>query len=134
MAKKLENMTDTELLIEIAKGQRKEARSGRIAAIATVALALAFMITLSVFIPTAVSTLNKINTTLEEAENVAVAAQDSLGEIDEMVGNFNNVIVDNTDSVNKALSQVSEIDVDSLNRSIKELADILDPLARLLGR
>lgn len=131
---KLENMTDTELLIEIAKGQRKEAKSGRISAIATVALAVAFVITLSVFLPVAVNTLNKVNATLSEAENVAVAAQKSLDEIDGMVQNFNGVIVDNTDSVNTALSKVSEIDVNSLNRSIQELADILDPLARLFGR
>ncbi len=131
---KLENMTDTELLIEIAKGQRKEAKSGRISAIATVALAVAFVITLSVFLPVAVNTLNKVNATLAEAENVAVAAQKSLDEIDGMVQNFNGVIVDNTDSVNTALSKVSEIDVNSLNRSIQELADILDPLARLFGR
>lgn len=131
---KLENMTDTELLIEIAKGQRKEAKSGRISAIATVALAVAFVITLSVFLPVAVNTLNKVNATLAEAENVAVAAQKSLDEIDGMVQNFNGVIVDNTDSVNTALSKVSEIDVNSLNRSIQELADILDPLARLFER
>ena len=134
MAKKFESMTDTELLIEIAKGQRKETKSGRISAIATVALAIAFIITLSVFLPIAVSTLEKVNTTLTEAENVAIAAQESLDEIDSMVENFNGVIVDNTDSVNKALNKVGSFDVDSLNRSIEELASILDPLARLFGR
>lgn len=134
MAKKFESMTDTELLIEIAKGQRKETKSGRISAIATVALAIAFIITLSVFLPIAVSTLEKVNTTLTEAENVAIAAQESLDEIDSMVENFNGVIVDNTDSVNKALTKVGSFDVDSLNRSIEELASILDPLAKLFGR
>lgn len=134
MAKKFENMTDTELLIEIAKSQRKETKSGRISAIATVALAIAFIITLSVFLPIAVSTLEKVNTTLTEAENVAIAAQESLDEIDSMVENFNGVIVDNTDSVNKALNKVGSFDVDSLNRSIEELASILDPLAKLFGR
>ena len=134
MAKKFESMTDTELLIEIAKSQRKETKSGRISAIATVALAIAFIITLSVFLPIAVSTLEKVNTTLTEAENVAIAAQESLDEIDSMVENFNGVIVDNTDSVNKALTKVGSFDVDSLNRSIEELASILDPLARLFGR
>lgn len=134
MAKKFESMTDTELLIEIAKGQRKETKSGRISAIATVALAIAFIITLSVFLPIAVSTLEKVNTTLTEAENVAIAAQESLDEIDSMVENFNGVIVDNTDSVNKALNKVGSFDVDSLNRSIEELASILDPLAKLFGR
>ncbi len=134
MAKKFESMTDTELLIEIAKGQRKETKSGRISAIATVALAIAFIITLSVFLPIAVSTLEKVNTTLTEAENVAIAAQESLDEIDSMVENFNGVIVDNTDSVNKALNKVGSFDVDSLNRSIEELASILGPLAKLFGR
>ena len=134
MAKKFESMTDTELLIEIAKGQRKETKSGRISAIATVALAIAFIITLSVFLPIAVSTLEKVNTTLTEAENVAIAAQESLDEIDSMVENFNGVIVDNTDSVNKALTKVGSFDVDSLNRSIEELTSILDPLAKLFGR
>ena len=95
---------------------------------------VAFVIALSVFVPLAANTLEKVNTTLTEAENVAVSAQESLDEIDEMVNNFNGVIVDNTDSVNDALKKVGEIDVQSLNKSIEELASILDPLARLFGK
>lgn len=134
MAKKYESMSDTELLIEIARQQRKEAKSGRISAIAMICLVVAFVIALSVFVPLAANTLEKVNTTLTEAENVAVSAQESLDEIDEMVNNFNGVIVDNTDSVNDALKKVGEIDVQSLNKSIEELASILDPLARLFGK
>ncbi len=134
MSKKYESMSDTELLIEIAKQQRKEAKSGRISAIAMICLVVAFVIALSVFVPLAANTLEKVNTTLTEAENVAVSAQESLDEIDEMVNNFNGVIVDNTDSVNDALKKVGEIDVQSLNKSIEELASILDPLARLFGK
>lgn len=133
MAKNLENLSEHDLLIEIAKGQRKEAKSGRISATAMVCLVIAFIIALSVFVPLAANTLEKVNTTLTEAENVAVSAQKSLEEIDEMVSNFNGVIVDNTDSVNSALSKVNEIDIKSLNKSIEELASILDPLARLFG-
>ncbi len=133
MAKNLENLSERDLLIEIAKGQRKEAKSGRISATAMVCLVIAFIIALSVFVPLAANTLEKVNTTLTEAENVAVSAQKSLEEIDEMVSNFNGVIVDNTDSVNSALSKVNEIDIKSLNKSIEELASILDPLARLFG-
>ena len=134
MSKKYESMSDTELLIEIARQQRKEAKSGRISAIAMICLVVAFVIALSVFVPLAANTLEKVNTTLTEAENVAVSAQESLDEIDEMVNNFNGVIVDNTDSVNDALKKVGEIDVQSLNKSIEELASILDPLARLFGK
>ena len=130
MSKKYESMSDTELLIEIARQQRKEAKSGRISAIAMICLVVAFVIALSVFVPLAANTLEKVNTT----ENVAVSAQESLDEIDEMVNNFNGVIVDNTDSVNDALKKVGEIDVQSLNKSIEELASILDPLARLFGK
>ena len=133
MAKNLENLSERDLLIEIAKGQRKEAKSGRISATAMVCLVIAFIIALSVFVPLAANTLEKVNTTLTEAENVAVSAQKSLEEIDEMVSNFDGVIVDNTDSVNSALSKVNEIDIKSLNKSIEELASILDPLARLFG-
>lgn len=133
MAKNLENLSERDLLIEIAKGQRKEAKSGRISATAMVCLVIAFIIALSAFVPLAANTLEKVNTTLTEAENVAVSAQKSLEEIDEMVSNFNGVIVDNTDSVNSALSKVNEIDIKSLNKSIEELASILDPLARLFG-
>lgn len=134
MAKKLEDMNEKELLIEIAKGQRKESRNGRISAAAILALSAALVISLAIFIPIAANTLGKVYTTLNEAEQVAIGAQKSLGEIDEMVNNFNGVIVDNTDSVNEALSKVKDIDVNSLNRSIKELADILDPLAKLFGK
>ncbi len=134
MSKNLENLSERELLIEIAKGQRKEARSGRISAIAIIALCLAVVIALGTVIPTLATTLGKVYDTLDQAEKAAVSAQQSLKEVDELVGNFNDVVVDNSDSMNKAISRVSEIDVDSLNRSIEELASILDPLARLFGR
>ena len=134
MSKNLDNMNERELLMEIARGQRKEARSGRISAAAMVFLVLAFVIALSFFVPLAANTLDKVNNTLTEAENVAISAQKSLNEIDEMVNNFNGVIVDNTDSVNDALKKVGDIDTESLNRSIEELASILEPLAKLFGK
>ncbi len=133
MAKNLESMSDSELLIEIAKGQRKEARSGRISAIAIVVLVIILAVTLASFVGTAVSTLNKVYSTLNEAEKVVISAQDSLEEVNTLVKNFNEVVVDNTDSVSEALGRVKDIDVDSLNKSIEELASILGPLARLFG-
>lgn len=134
MAKKLEDMTEKELLIEIAKEQRKEALSGRISAAAIVILVLVLAVVFVRIMPIASSTLEQVNASLTEVEKLAVGVGQSLTEIDELVKNFNGVLVDNTDSVNKALSQVGEIDIESLNKSIKELSTILEPLAKLFGR
>lgn len=128
--KELEQLTERELLVEIARQQRKSARSSRIAAAAAVVLALVFAALLLVAAPV----VKQAGTTLVEAENVIVRAQGSLENVDELARNLNGMVTENTDAVNKALSQIGQVDIESLNQSIKELSDILTPLARLFNR
>lgn len=126
----LEELTEHELLVEIARQQRREARSGRVAAVATVALAVVF----AVLVLAALPAVQRAESALTEAEEMIVQAQTSLNNVDELTDNLNKMVTDNTDAVNKALSQIGQVDIDSLNRSIKELSDILSPLATLFGR
>ena len=128
--KALESMTEQELLTEIARQQRKAARSSRLAAAAAAVLAAVFVALLLVVTPVA----RRAGSTLEEAEQVVIQAQESLSKVDEMAENLNDMVTSNTDAVNKALSQIGQVDIESLNRSIQELSDILTPLARLFNR
>ena len=54
--------------------------------------------------------------------------------IDEMVKNVDKVVVDNTESVKKTVDSMSSIDVATLNKSIKELSEIIEPLAKFFRR
>ncbi len=134
MGKNLEEMSERELLIEIAKLQRKEARSGKVAAVATVVLALVLVLALGAAVPVVFDALGQMGDALAEVEQVAKDAQDSLKDVDVLVGNLNIVLEDNMDALNKTLTQVGEIDVESLNKSIEELGAILEPLAKLFKR
>lgn len=128
--KPLEEMTEKELLVEIARQQRETAHSSHMAAAGAIALAVVFAVLLLIVAPVA----RRAGTTLAEAEKVVVQAQESLENVDELTGNLNSMVTSNTDAVNKALSQIGQLDIESLNRSIKELSDILTPLSRLFNR
>ncbi len=114
--KELENMTERELLIELARQQRKAARNSRLTAMAAVALALVFAVLLLAAVP------------------VVRQAESALDRVNELTENLNCVISGNADSVTKALDQLSQLDIESLNRSIQNLAKILSPLSQLLDR
>ena len=134
MTNNLESMSEKELLVEIAKGQRKTVMASRITACAFVALMVVFSVTMAVFIPSVTNTLKKVNNSLIEVEKLSASMQESLEGVGELANNVNQMIVDNTDAVNSALSRLSNIDIDSLNKSIQEFSAILSPIARLFGK
>lgn len=140
MNEKYEELGELELLREIAKTQKKLERRGRITALAAIVLAAVIVVALLVCVPAALRSLDQLNTTLsqtntamQEAEKALTQAQGTLSGIDGMVEGVNSIVEDNTELLNGTLTQLSEIDFASLNRSVEQLAAIVQPLARLLG-
>ena len=160
--KNYDEMIELELLREIAKNGRKEAERARVMEIASMAFALAIIISLAILVPRTVSlvrnagetmaraekvaedaevvlakanaTLGEAKTAVEDADKAILDAQGSITKIDEMVGNVNGLVVDNTESVTETLKKVEEVDFEKLNQSIQDLHDILQPLANFIRR
>ena len=134
-------MSDRDLMIALLKEQKKTSRRSLITASALVAICLIIGIAVLVVVPTVISTLNNAYKALDGIQNVvsnadkAIASvEQSLVGIDEMVKNVDKVVVDNTDSVTKTVDRMSNIDVATLNKSIKELSEIIEPLAKFFRR
>ena len=131
--KKLEDMTDRELLIELVKSQRKDEMGQRITAIATIGLFAAVCIALCIVIPKVVTLITDLSTSLEEVTALVSQAEDSLAGIDDMIANVDKVVVENTDAVNEVLGNFNSVDFNELNSAIKDLGDVVEPLAKFFG-
>lgn len=134
-------LSDRELLIELVKEQKKASRRSLISAIALVAICLIFAGAILIIVPKIVSTLNNaykaidsVQTVVANADKAITSVEQSLTGIDEMVKNVDKVVVDNSEAVTKTVEKVSNIDIAALNKSIKDLADIIEPLAKFFRR
>ena len=134
-------MSDRDLMIALLKEQKKTSRRSLITASALVVICLIVGIAVLIVVPSVISTLNNAYKALDGIQNVVTNAdkaiasvESSLDGIDEMVKNVDKVVVDNTESVKKTVDSMSSIDVATLNKSIKELSEIIEPLAKFFRR
>ena len=134
-------MSDRDLMIALLKEQKKTSRRSLITASALVAICLIVGIAVLIVVPMVISTLNNaykaldgVQSVVANADKAIASVQNSLTGIDEMVKNVDKVVVDNTDSVTKTVDRMSNIDVATLNKSIKELSEIIEPLAKFFRR
>lgn len=139
--KEFSGLSDRELLIELVKEQKKSSRRSLITAISLVAICLIFGAVVLIIVPKVISTLNnayqaidRIQTVAANADKAIESVEQSLDGIDEMVKNVDKVVVDNSDAVGQTVEKVSSIDIASLNKSIKELSEIIEPLARFFRK
>jgi predicted PurR-regulated permease PerM len=137
----LSAMNDRELLIALLKEQKKASRRSLITATALVAICLMIGAALLIIVPRINATLNNAYQAIDNIETVVANADKAIGSveksltgIDQMVKNVDKVVVDNTDSVSKTVDRMSSIDIASLNKSIKDLSDIIEPLAKFFRR
>ena len=57
------------------------------------------------------------------------AVEEALKGVNSAIENVNKVIDENADSVNDALTNFNDIDFDSLNKAIRDLSSVIEPLA-----
>ncbi len=141
MDKKIEEMTDHELLQDICAKERKEAKMARVAAIANWCILGVVVIALIVWTPKVFNTLNKVNALIdqtaaemEQVSKLTENAEKSMEEIDVMVKNINDLVVTNTDQLTNAVENLNSIDFEGLNSSIGDLESIISPLADFMGK
>lgn len=131
--KKLEDMTDHELLVRLVQKQTANARDQKITAIACACLGIIFAVALTILVPKIVVTLEQVNQVTTEAQTVVTSAQQSLKNVDELMNNVNGVVDDNSEYINEAMKDISNIDFEGLNQAINDLKNVVEPLAKLFG-
>ncbi len=131
--KKLEEMTDHELLVRLVQKQTANARDQKLAAIGCLALAAIFAVALVILVPQVLNTLNEVNGVAAQVNTLASQAQSTLTSVDGLVKNVDGVVADNTDAITEAVQKMNSIDFQSLNDSIVALKTVVEPLADLFG-
>lgn len=138
---KLQEMNDHDLLVELVKSQKEDARGQKITAIATVSMFAAVAIALLILVPKVFVTLNNIQdmvrqtkTAVQQTQTFVQSANSSLSGIDDMIANVDQLVTENTENVGNAMNNFNNVDFERLNQAINDLASIVEPLADLLGR
>ncbi len=85
-------------------------------------------------LPRLYGTLDTAVLTMNHADAAIADVSRELETLDEVFGNVNGLI-DNTEaSLTLAMDKINKMDVESLNQAIKELQDVVEPLARLFRK
>lgn len=94
-----------------------------------------------VVIGIALKVVPKITTAIDNVNQVAVSAQNSLKDADEMIQsittaseNMNTLINENAEELTQSTKSMSEIDFEGLNQAIRDLQDAVGPVANFFNK
>ena len=126
-----ENRESLELLEKIHKTNRLQAIiSGILCVFALVAAGCCIVMFLSVYemLPQLSEIISQMEIVLGNLE--ATTAQ--LAEVDfqSMVGNVDALVATGQESLQQTMAKLDTIDLDTLNKAIEDLADVIEPLAK----
>lgn len=108
-----------------------------------VALVVAILLVLCgiLIVPKAIGTINQANQIMEQATetislaNTAIESVTTMSQsITDMGTNMDTFITDNGESVEAVMTKLEEIDFEGLNTAIKDLGDVVEPLAKFFGK
>ena len=129
-----ESSTMSDLLVELRDLSKKRLFFQRIATGCLAGILLVIFITCIIIVPKAITTLSRIN-------NISVRAESSLDEIDIMAkgvtsatDSLNELVSGNSGSLTQAVTSLSQIDFEGLNKAITDLQDAAGPMAALMKR
>lgn len=97
--------------------------------------AIASLIILGIVIYVAATLLPKANATFENLDLVmrdlkVVSSELAESDLEEMINNVNYLVSSSQQNVQDALTKLNSIDIESLNKAIKDLSDVVAPLAK----
>ena len=84
-----------------------------------------------IVVPRALRALDRVDDTLASIDSLARTAETALTTANAAADNANRLVADNAGAVAEAMEKFNSVDFDALNRAIKDLADIVAPLARM---
>lgn len=129
---KYADYTEHDLLVELIKYEKRDAKRTGIVAVSMAAIAIVFVVSAILVVPQVLNTLSQIQTTLTEATSLVGKAEDSLEVMNDMIGSVDKVLSDNTEAMEEAITKIGDIDVDGLNGSINDLREVTSALSKAI--
>lgn len=113
----------------------------RIRTAAALVVALLLILCSILIVPKAIGTINRANQIMEQATETISLADTAIESvttmsqsITDMGTNMDTFITDNGESVEAVMTKLEEIDFEGLNTAIKDLGDVVEPLAKFFGK
>ena len=133
---------------ELIKINKKILRSQRMATICIAAMVIVLLASVLYMVPKVTITLNHVNdvaikaeASLEEADKLVVSLTDSseqletaIASLDEACRSIDEFVDQNNESATEAVSKISQIDFDGLNKAIQDLQDTVGPFANFFNK
>lgn len=85
----------------------------------------------AVLVPKTLRTLARADDTLAGVDSLTQTAGAALAAANAAAESANRLVADNAGAVAEAMEKFNSVDFDSLNRAVKDLADIVEPLAKV---
>ncbi len=148
MSENLQNTQDEEgtneekeLLSQLVKNSEKQLFYARIRTLASLVVAAAVVACLVIVVPVVLRTVAQANGIMAQAsETIALAdtaiesITDMSQSITDMGENMDTFITENAQSVAQVMANIEKVDFEGLNSAIKDLGDVIEPLAKFFNR
>ena len=135
-----ENKQTAELLAQIEKNSRRQARFALIQCVLTLAAAIfcaaGFLLILQV-LPLVSQVLPQISTILDQLQGVLSNLETTTGQLSQidlpgMVTDMETLVTTAQQSLNDTMGKLDTIDFTTLNKAISDLAAVVEPMSRFL--
>ncbi len=129
-----------ELLTQLVKNSEKQLFYARIRTLATLIIAGGLLICMIVLAPEVLKTVSQANAIMVQASETITLADTAIESITEMSAsitemgeNMDTFISENAESVSQVMKKMEEVDFERLNKAIKDLGDVIEPLAKFFN-
>ncbi len=116
-------------------GQEKYARKqyfmSQITAAASIVILGIVLYVAATLLPRANATFDNLELVMGDLQVITSELADA--DLDGMITNVNQLVTSSQQDIQNALSKVNNIDFDSLNKAIKDLSDVIAPLAKFVN-
>lgn len=133
-------MNQNDLLAKLLEENKKEVYYSRILGFSAIGILIAVVISLVVTVPKVLHTVDNANQVLSEVSATLETAEEAIGNITEMSdavknmsSNMNSFVEDNANQVSDVMTSIDNINFEDLNKAIKNLSDVVEPLAKFFN-
>ena len=95
---------------------------------------MVFVVVLLLMVPSVVSTLRIANETLVNANVAVVHANEAISQMESTLDSIQQFVTTSGSSMEEAIGKLNAIDIETLNGAIKDLSDVVQPMADFFGR
>lgn len=139
--KEVQKTTENSLLEELVNNSQKQLFYERVRTVAALVIAVSIVMGIVLVVPKALVTVQKANDIMEQASetiilaNAAIESVTSMSKsITTMGDNMDTFITDNSETMTEVMEKIEGIDFEGLNSAIKDLGDVVEPLANFFGK